>query len=67
LQNNDNVCRKDKEQPSYMLQKYLRAEPTVSERCSGAVPPENNPKGKNAHMSKAVRQVEDFENAWKKN
>jgi len=50
-----------------MLQKYLRAEPTVSERCSGAVPPENNPKGKNAHMSKAVRQVEDFENAWKKN
>ena len=50
-----------------MLQKYLQAEPTVSERCSSAAPPENNAKGKNAHMSKAVRQVEDFENAWKKN
>jgi len=66
-QTDDNISRAIQEQPSYTLQEYLRAEPTVSERYSGAAPGDNNARGNDTHLAKAAKQVEDFENAWKKN
>lgn len=50
-----------------MLQDYLRAEPTVSERCSGAVCLGNNVNAQGERLEKAVKQVNDFDNAWKAN
>jgi hypothetical protein len=50
-----------------MLQEYLRAESTVSEYCSGAVPPDSRVKEKDTRLDKAVKQVNDFDNAWDRN
>ena len=48
-----------------MLQEYLRAASTVSERCSGAVPSGSNAEGKNTRLNESVKQIKDFDNAWK--
>jgi hypothetical protein len=47
-----------------MLQEYLRAEATVSARCSGAIPADSNVKGREMRLDKIVKQVLDFDNGW---
>ncbi|OTB19141.1 hypothetical protein K445DRAFT_18746 [Daldinia sp. EC12] len=50
---------------SYMLQEFLRAEPTASERVAGVVPSKKGGKDEKAHDDKAKRAIKDFENAWR--
>ncbi|KAG4218452.1 hypothetical protein PC116_g33068 [Phytophthora cactorum] len=48
-----------------MLQEFLRAEPTASERVAGVVSSKKGGKDKKAHGDKAKRAIEEFENAWR--
>ncbi|KAI1465355.1 uncharacterized protein F4812DRAFT_438396 [Daldinia caldariorum] len=47
-----------------MLQEFLRAEPTISERVAGVVPSEKGDKDKTDRNDKAKRAIKEFENAW---
>jgi hypothetical protein len=47
-----------------MLQEYLRADPTVSERCSGATQADKSGASKNFRSHKAKKQVENFDKVW---
>jgi hypothetical protein len=47
-----------------MLQEYLRADPTVSERCSGAAQADKTRTSKNAQSHKVKKQVENFDKIW---
>lgn len=47
-----------------MLQEYLRADLTVSDRCSGAMPANTNRESTNTRSHEATKRVEDFNNAW---
>ncbi|KAI1803032.1 hypothetical protein F4811DRAFT_363196 [Daldinia bambusicola] len=48
----------------YMLLEFLRAEPTVTERVAGVVPPRKGDKDKTGRDDKAKRAIKEFENAW---
>ncbi|KAI1631857.1 hypothetical protein F4809DRAFT_133964 [Biscogniauxia mediterranea] len=63
-----NSSRVDGGTPSYALEEYLRAEPTISERCSGAVADDQGKKktkGKH-HEKKAKEELGKFDAAWDK-
>ncbi|KAI2602093.1 hypothetical protein GGR54DRAFT_553218 [Hypoxylon sp. NC1633] len=52
-------------QPSYMLQEYLHAEPTVTEQLSG-VGKSKKGKGKKKHREeRAKKELKKFDDAWR--
>ncbi|KAF8867141.1 hypothetical protein BDZ45DRAFT_794876 [Acephala macrosclerotiorum] len=56
---------KHAEYPSPMLQRYLQAEATATERfsgASGAFPPETATK--ETRLKRAMKQINDFDEAW---
>ncbi|RYP51800.1 hypothetical protein DL768_002947 [Monosporascus sp. mg162] len=60
-------CKDDA--PSYALQEYLRADPTVTERCSGATPStkkgKTKTKKKHHHKDRAEQELRKFDDAWR--
>ncbi|RYO86431.1 hypothetical protein DL764_009006 [Monosporascus ibericus] len=54
---------------SYALLEYLRADPTVTERCSGATPStekgKSKTKKKHHHQDRAERELRKFGDAWR--
>ncbi|RYP74321.1 hypothetical protein DL769_004024 [Monosporascus sp. CRB-8-3] len=56
--------------PSYALQEYLRADPTVTERCSGATPStkkkgKSKAKKKHDHKDRAEQELRNFDDVWR--
>ncbi|KAI0012258.1 hypothetical protein F4779DRAFT_614708 [Xylariaceae sp. FL0662B] len=52
-------------QQSYMLQEFLHAEPTLSERLSGVVQSGKGGKGNKGRDGKAKEAIKEFGNAWR--
>ncbi|KAI1643322.1 uncharacterized protein F4817DRAFT_319946 [Daldinia loculata] len=48
-----------------MLQEFLRAEPTVSERLSGVLTSKKRGENEKGHDDKAKEAIRKFENAWR--
>ncbi|RYP81561.1 hypothetical protein DL770_005863 [Monosporascus sp. CRB-9-2] len=57
------------EPPSYALQEYLRADPTVTERCSGATrltkKGKSKAKKKHHHKDRTEQELRKFDDAWR--
>ncbi|RYO90397.1 hypothetical protein DL766_001139 [Monosporascus sp. MC13-8B] len=55
--------------PSYALQEYLRADPTVTERCSRAAPSTKKGKSKaerkHDHNDRAEQELRKFDDTWR--
>ncbi|KAI0376460.1 hypothetical protein F5Y04DRAFT_285901 [Hypomontagnella monticulosa] len=58
---------KHSDQPSYMLEEYVRADPTIIEELSGAARDKKHGKGekKKTREDKAKEAIKDFDDAWK--
>ncbi|KAI0601459.1 hypothetical protein F4775DRAFT_451929 [Biscogniauxia sp. FL1348] len=62
----DNNSQVDNGTPSYALEEYLRAEPAISERCSGAVTDDQGKEKRKEkhHEKKAKEELRKFDAAW---
>jgi hypothetical protein len=61
------IARGQNNETPHILQKYLRADATVSERCSGAIPVNNSQESRNTRSNEAKKRVEDFDKIWAEN
>ncbi|OTA96757.1 hypothetical protein M434DRAFT_27369 [Hypoxylon sp. CO27-5] len=52
---------------SYMLEEYLRSEPTISERCAGLANSNQINGETKSHLEKAKDQIKLFDDIWAKN
>ncbi|KAI0386492.1 hypothetical protein F5Y04DRAFT_244175 [Hypomontagnella monticulosa] len=51
-------------QKPYMLEEFLRIEPTVAERLHGLAKHEEGEKGNKGYVEKAKEAIRKFEDAW---
>ncbi|OTA58937.1 hypothetical protein K449DRAFT_436435 [Hypoxylon sp. EC38] len=52
---------------SYMLEEYLRSEPTISERCAGLANSNQINGETKSHLEKAKDQIKLLDDIWAKN
>ncbi|KAI1498171.1 hypothetical protein F5X99DRAFT_339730 [Biscogniauxia marginata] len=62
----DNEATQPNGQQSFMLQEYLRADATVSERCSGVMGGGKDLKGKKTRKEQAAEEIKKFDDKWEK-